>query len=356
MTSLKETFLPLLVFLVHVTVGFYNDNLSSRWRIGLHCGAVKEQKEQSTTTVIPDEFVCNGCGERYQSRNSLFRHLRGSDEASLRCPLAESKECVLLHTMVVRYGFHIVDEDIDSASEYAARCIEEAFCEVAHAKNISVRVSGLSYSTATRLRQISLAQDRSVRSAASEFLSLNYKAVGSQPCIENWKEYAGANFIDDFQSFVNSRVNVTSNCRIIIHHADALVPRDASISAEQSCTQMAYKYMMPLTWVLPLQSEERLDAERELERWWKEVSIQSKESFQRQYPGKKWNLSSPKIIKMLKHSLKTVESETVANRKTRRQSLGEGGMISNDRDGPQRLAHGRYGQVSTPEELKSPAK
>ena len=117
---------------------------------------------------------------------------------------------------------------------------------------------------------------------------------------------------------------------------------------------MAYKYMMPLTWVLPLQSEERLDAERELERWWKEVLLQSKESFQRQYPGKKWNLSSPKIIKKLKHSLKTVESETVANRKTRRQSLGEGGMISNDRDGPQRLAHGRYGQVSTPPRAQIP--
>lgn len=369
--SAKESLLLLLFILVHVTVGLCNDHVS-RWHVGLtQCYAVKEQKEQSKDDE--DKFVCSGCGERYKSRNSLFRHLRGSDEASLWCPLAESKEYELLQTVVIRFGYH-VDEDINSANDYVAQQIKQAFCELAKnnggrstdkalalprdddqrgrdvfmtalaKSSVSVIVSGLSYSTATKLRQPSLAQDRNVRSAVSEFLSLNYKMVGSQPSIENWKEYAKVNLINDLQSYVDSRV--TSNCRITIHEVDALVPRDASISAEQSCTQIAYKYLMPLTWVLPLQSgQERLDAEGELERWWKQVSLQSKESFQQQHPGKKWNVSSPKIIKKLKHSLKTVESETVANRKTRRQSLGEGRIVSDDRDAPKRLAHGRFGQL-----------
>jgi len=348
----KETFIPLLFFLVQVTVGFYN-NHPSRWRLGLSntkLHAVKEQHQQSTTSPNLDDegmFVCSGCGERYKSRNSLFRHLRGSDEASLSCELAESKEIELLKTVVVRFGYHVIGEDINSANDHVAQYIKQAFCELA--QNVTnVTVSGLSYSTATKLRQPSLAQDRSVRSSVSEFLSLNYRMVGSQPCIENWKQYAENNLINDMQSFVDSRVkNATSKCRITIHHADALVPRDASISAEQSSTQMSYKYMMPLAWVLPLESgQERLDAEEELERWWKQVSLQSKESFQRQRPKEIWEVVSPKIIKKLKHSLKTVESETVANRKTRRQSLGEGRVISNDRDGPQRLSHGRYGEVS----------
>ena len=97
---------------------------------------------------------CQGCEVAFVSRNALFRHLRGEDDASLNCSIAmqarPSLAEELLMTVVVRYGYyrdtlHRQANDADNipvvenraTNELVANMIQKAFIEHATCKYIS---------------------------------------------------------------------------------------------------------------------------------------------------------------------------------------------------------------------------
>jgi len=320
---------------------------------------------------------CQGCNRTFKSRNSLFKHLRGEDEASVDCPLASmtATEEELLMTTVLRYGYY--DYSMEerrnngtTSNEFVANMLHNAFERHVHTflegYNFTVSTGGLTYSTAAKLRQPSLRQDEEVAGATSEVSSFNYRLSSSPFAIAKWKEYInGGQLQGMMQSWLDDEEH-NSQIHIQLHQMDALVPRSSKFYAERSCSQSSYRYLLPVSWILPLNDTGR----DEIEAWLEHIIIQqggkfdAKEGMEhRRHMPRAGNQGQsmgpprpPSFIKRLKQSLKATESEIVPNRRSRRQAernkdgsnntneiIGSD-EIAND-SSPVRLAPGRFGQL-----------
>lgn len=338
---------------------------------------------------------CQGCDRTFKSRNALFRHIRGDDEASVDCAIATRAspqlEEELLMTAVIRYGYY--DGNLDrsmenshATNEVVANMIHEAFVQHVNTyldgesallqQNLGrskfregkiFSTTALSYSSAAIMRQPALGQDEEVVGATSEVLSFNYRLNCKPTTITRWKEYAnGGNIQECIQASLDKE---SSLIQIQLHHMDALVPRSSKFYAERSATQRSYTFLLPVKWILPGVVDEteendgrRSDAIAQVIDWGKTLSQRSllhSNTHQPRAAGQK-KLDSPSFILELKQSLKATESETVPNRRLRRQAerskddddavsgSNESGdlhssMLTNDT--PTRLSHGRFGQL-----------
>ena len=342
---------------------------------------------------------CQGCKRTFNSRNALFKHIRGDDEASADCPIAMQAKPMLeeelLMTTVIRYGYY---GELDGSTEIGlamndvvASMIHEAF--VHHVNgfldgenalhgdgNLNLGRSqfregkifdttALSYSSAAIMRQPALRQDEEVVGAASEVLSFNYRLRFKPTTITRWKEYATSGIIlEHLQAWLDKG---SCSVKIQLFHMDALVPRSSKFYAERSATQRCYTFLLPVKWILGEAEDEgrRSEAMAEVIDWSKNLSKRSL-SHPKHEPraaGLK-KLETPACILELKKSLKATESETVPNRRLRRQaerkkndddavagdtfdevsnSIGSGDMNSNSltSDTSTRLSHGRFGQL-----------
>ena len=388
-TALSSSFSP-----IHRTPLYAERNLLSSPR---HTTAIFSATRQDDALRKGDEKLlqCQGCNRKFDSRNALFRHIRGDDE-SLDCPIAiEAKpqsEVELLVTAVIRYGY--LDDSTKSGratNEVVANMIHEAFIQHVNTfldgensiqQNLGrstfregkiFGTTALSYSSAAIMRQPALRQDEEVVGAASEVLSFNYRLACKPATIASWKEYANSGEIQmHLQAWLD---NESPLIQIQLHHLDALVPRSSKFYAERSATQRSYTFLLPVKWILPGVDDEaegndgrRSDAITEVIRWGEKLSqrSQSQPIHQPRAAGQK-KLDSPAFILKLKQSLKMLESETVPNRRSRRQaernkdgddcvaeetigvsSISESGDLFSDMlasDTPTKLSHGRFGQL-----------
>lgn len=342
---------------------------------------------------------CQGCKRIFNSRNALFKHIRGDDEASADCPIAMQAKPMLeeelLMTTAIRYGYYGEPDgstEIGQAmNDLVANMIHDAF--VHHVNgfidgenalhddgNLNLgrsqfregkifSTTALTYSSAAIMRQPALRQDEEVVGAASEVLSFNYRLTFKPTIITRWKEYATSGIIlEHLQAWLDKE---SCSVKIQLFHMDALVPRSSKFYAERSATQRCYTFLLPVKWILGEAEDEgrRSEAMAEVIAWSKTLSQRSL-SHHKHEPraaGHK-KLESPACILELKKSLKATESETVPNRRLRRQAerstnnddavagdtfdegsnnIGSGDMNSNSltSDTSIRLSHGRFGQL-----------
>lgn len=210
------------------------------------------------------------------------------------------------------------------------------------------------YSSAAKMRQPSLGQDKEVISATAEVMSFNYILVNKPLIIKRWEKYAsGGELQQNIQSWLDDGSN---NCQVQVrlHMMDALVPRSYKFSAERSATQYCYRYMLPATWVLPDAEEKRAEEISRAVKWWSYIR---QRGFARKHePRSSGNIPEcPAFIQRMKQALKSLESETVENRRMRRQAqrnindddVGDATseqIITNDST-TTKLSPGRFGQL-----------
>jgi len=313
------------------------------------------------STAVPQKLhECQECAETFQSRNALFRHIRDTH--------AEVPDIELLSTTVlVRYGYIISeqanDDDADvPINEFVANqiqlsfqhCLSE-FLQIQECTPNEFLTTALTYSSAAKNRQPSLRQDAEVIAATSEVLSFNFKIGTDGAVIKKWKDYAGCGQLyDDMQSWLES-----SGHEIQIHSLDALVPRSKKFYAERGCSQRSYRFILPLRWLMYDGSNNTLDGIEldEVHDWWKMIiaRAESSQPHKHQNRGSTNNVRPPDFIKRLKRSLKAAESETIPNRRLRRQKAyaadGEGVLddltstTELDNGRAFRLSPGRFGQL-----------
>lgn len=343
--------------------------LSSRSRhITCHffdiCNTATHQDEEKLK--VQQLYQCQGCNKTFISRDQLFKHLRGEDEASINCPLSVSSadEEEILLAAAIRYGYHY-NGDIkdDEPNEVIANRIYQAF---EHQIDIflddkendeSFTTSALTYSTAAKMRQPSLGQDKGVKCAVAEVLSFNYRLSNTPMVISKWKEFASSGILQtNMQAWLDEHRD--DQVQIQLHNMDLLVPRSSKFYAERSATQICYRYVFPISWILPNDKDNRDEEMARAMDWWKYISNRSSINHRTHEPRGKNSPLCPIFIKKLKQSLKQLESKTVANRKLRRQSQRE---ISDDDNedtnnvmsidiesestGTTRLSPGRFGQL-----------
>mmetsp|Transcript_18089 Transcript_18089/g.37912 ORF Transcript_18089/g.37912 Transcript_18089/m.37912 type:complete len:1196 (-) Transcript_18089:78-3665(-) len=327
----------------------------------LSSAIVPQEIEEADTQPPKKEHECSACKVKFPTRNALFRHLRGEDDdlaAVENCPVASSSamagsaartEKELTMTAVVRYGYvwkeNATNDDnligIEGKNDFIAIKIQEEFIHLANcflAQNGAdtdgtkstcdtspCTTSALTYSTAAKLRQPSLMQDKEIIGATSEALSFNYKL--SLPSSRNllltkkWKNYvASGKLLEDLRGRFDERNNSDQPQYLIaLHSMDAMVPRSYKFYAERSCSQRSYRFLFPLSWLLQdvgLSSESRY----KLLQWWKTTaSIPNEITNARKHQprgGRQQGKPSsfhhaPDCITRLKHALKAAESRTV---------------------------------------------
>ena len=320
------------------------------------------QEGEKAHTHNQQLLECKGCNTQFNSRNALFRHLRGEDEASINCPLsmgAVSEEEILM-TAVIRYGYFSENMENATTNEIVADRIYEAFVQSMNGFldenefDGDVQTSALSYSTAAKMRQPSLRQDEEVIGATSEVLSFNYRLSSKPIAISKWKEHANMHILEKIQSCLDDGHN---DIEIKVHNIDALLPRSSKMYAERSCSQQRYRYLLPIRWLLPDDDVLRADAISKMMEWWNHISPQSTTIMgQRQHHPRSTATGpkAPAFVKQLKQALKALESKTVHNRRTRRAEKNTDSDDANSRidsselsnnDSPIRLAPGRFGQL-----------
>lgn len=285
----------------------------------------------ASTSTIPRLHECQECSEKFQSRNALFRHIR---DAHTDVPDIE----VLSTTVIVRYGYIILDDtQTNNASdgsnsdtpknELVANMIHESFQHclsefIQHHKcNPSeMMTTALTSSCAAKNRQPSLRQDAEVIGATSEVLSFNFKFGCTGTIIKRWREYTSSGQLyGDMQAWL---VEATNCNKICIHSLDALVPRSKKFFSERGCSQRSYRYILPLRWILYDDTGKKLTSSEldEVQTWWSMIIARSSAELKRghQQRGSSY-VSPPDFIKRLKQALKAVESQTIPNRRLRRQ-------------------------------------
>lgn len=315
--------------------------------------------------------MCQGCQATFGSRNALFRHLRGEDDASLNCSIAmqarPTLEDELLMTTVIRYGYYggiLQGDDADgditgelpATNEVVANMIQKSFIQHANAflgdhYDFDDATTALSYSTATIMRQPTLRQEVEVVGAVSEVLSFNYRLRCKPETISMWKEYANSGQIQEhMQNLLDSE---NTHVQIRLHYMDALVPRSSKFYAERSATQRSYTFLLPVTWILPnIDGSFNQPAVDIAIEWYKHISQRSRAVRQHLPRASSVGKSNPapEFISKLKQSLKASESETVPNRRVRRQMALDDAVttfteVGSGDDSATRLSHGRFGQL-----------
>ena len=347
-----------------------------------------------STTISPSEekiLECHGCKRIFNSRNALFKHIRGDGETVMDCSIAmKSKPMLeeeLLMTAVIRYGYFDgrTDGSINSnqaTNEVVAKMIHEAFIHSVNRflneeddneignENVGrsqfregkiFSTTALSYSSAAIMRQPALRQDEEVVGAASEVLSFNYRFTHQATTIVRWTEYAKRDNVQEhMQMWLDKEC---SSIQIELHHMDSLVPRSSKFYAERSATQRSYTYLMPVNWILPATNDEadkysarRSDSISQVIEWGNNLSQRSLQQHRKHEPrAVGQSKHSPECILALKRSLNSIESVTVPNRRVRRReerdkNNDDGALGDTEEEEPTsdtltRLSHGRFGQL-----------
>ena len=313
------------------------------------------------STALPQKVhECQQCGETFQSRNALFRHIRDTHE---EVPDVE----VLSSSVVIRYGYIINDQSNDnndsSINEFVADTIHSSFqqclSEFLQAHECiaeEMLTTAITYSSAAKTRQPSLRQDAEVIGATSEVLSFNFKLGCKGAVIQKWRDYASSGQLhDDMQSFIEME-----GMNVQLHSLDALVPRSKKFYAERGCSQRSYRFILPLNWLMYGESGNILNDDElgEVRDWWRMMIARSESSQPHKHQNRrnKENIKPPAFIKRLKRSLKAAESDTIPNRRLRRQKAyavdGEDSIedvtstTELDTNGRAfRLSQGRFGQL-----------
>lgn len=240
-------------------------------------------KPSSSTT----KSSCSHCGQRFETRNLLFRHLRNdpvcsnegkSDQSST------SNDVVLKRdTIAVLYSydsFLLKDENHtsfithESDAETVGKMICDAFNRALDQKfssyNEDSKVIGCTQSSVAKLRVNSLGLENGV-SASGDVMTLTYEYPIKRTFMEekltfqeDQREKLLQHLKQDAIRFIsnNSTGDKISSSSIItdVHIISAkILPVEKKLHAESYCTQRIFHYLLPIKWI---------DGGDEIEEWW----------------------------------------------------------------------------------------
>lgn len=373
----------------HASTALRRGVIGGRRLLSTMTSSEEKQEEEKQRQQQKPVLECQFCRQPFKSRNALFRHLKGEDEDGYDCFVAASKlggmeappsEKEVSLTAVFRYGYLVNENsstelntstDVESNEGYndvVANMIHQAFVDIVNERllvgeNGTITTSALSSSTAAKLRQPSLRQDEGVLGATAEVFSFNYKlsvpfSSTSGAALKKWKEYSSSDAIlEDMQSRLSS-----NSIQIQLHHMDAITPRSFKFYGERGCSQRVYRYLLPLEW-LRFGEKYDSDSDAQLLQWAKGIAAKSLSPSTHRPRKSKSSLAAPECILKLKSALRSAESRTIANRRTRRQEARNSDEETSDGEnviesetpidqstdivltntGPIRLAPGRFG-------------
>ncbi len=247
----------------------------------------------------PKKRICNFCGEEFESRNAIFRHLRSSKTCYA---LAQSHgrsngEKNSFHNQLnlekrkvaIQFGYYVTDNDLRYSNDAAARIVSFAFFQALQSLYPSSPLeeedckNNFTLATAAQLRHPSLMQEHSC-SAFGDVIGINYKG--------------GPDILDAKRLVKQMQDAISDNgepLRVRVLNVESLGV-STKFHAEKSCSQRSYHYLVPITW---------LDDSVETLEW-----IRDKVN-----PGNKGHQiqkgNTPASLVKLKKSLKLAESRIV---------------------------------------------
>jgi tRNA U38,U39,U40 pseudouridine synthase TruA len=330
------------------------------------CSVTKHPETQSTSlfsTSVPTTSSgaattksktseCQFCGEKFTSRNSLFRHIKqcshGPQEsasskrsqASLETGSTASKR----HTFGFSFAYSCNESNgTEPEAQIAGRQIQHALGQVLGVENggnethNEFQIFSCTQATVANQRHRSLAQEAGC-AAANDIMTISFASrMARLMNIDdgNKEQKRLQNLVKDMNSVLDGGTEVI-NTRV-----SEILPLDSStFHAENGCTQYIYHYMMPLKW---------LQDGAELEQWWldSENNKQENSATITQHPGTFQSKPPSDSLKKLRSVLKSTESITVPNRRVRRRLENEGGFAK-DRQ-IEKVAVRRLGTTSNKE-------
>jgi tRNA U38,U39,U40 pseudouridine synthase TruA len=307
--------LLMLGILVHPfsRVLFISRGVGVQQRLSLFLEALKHQNEDITVSrsVLHQCKLCNQTG--FASRNDLFRHIRSVHEdsnsndnatalqlQSMPTQLAllvayyntESKDNYLImdHTLIDRGNLN------STLSSIAGDQIRDACLWTLNdtQKASTMDLVGMTQSSVARQRHISLSQDANC-AAAGDVIILNFRIYGN--------DYIQPSFINTMNTFIQQNQRESHMLHIV---SAVKIPSInlASLHAEQSCTQLIYHYLLPLSWILI--GPKSFDTIEEIRSWWINMKGGGEEAiFARSHP--------PSAVLRLKRVLQCIRSNHVTD-------------------------------------------
>ena len=285
----------------------------------------------SSTTSIEQSVkstTCKYCNQSFESRNAFFRHVRADNECRTKA-LVEAgsverydelvkgvfKNAIKRSTvMQVGYMFNTYSKrpngDNLNASQTAYEVIREVFiralCQLHGLQGFDIDLEWFNnlvvftQASAAKLRPIALTQDDDCV-AVGDVIAVNYRRDTAK--------------IEDIILKVNEILaeDKTRECGLDIHVLSTeQLPSLSRLHAESACTQRAYHYLIPLTW-LPNAEETTEWCISVEQRKRSEAAISSSKKTSRFGAEKRLHTqrsSSPSTMKALKQALKLVTSTT----------------------------------------------
>ena len=181
--------------------------------------------------------TCKYCEHTFSSRNALFRHVRSNPDCTAMF-LQESGQVAMDHLSknAPRRGVALLlgytsNDSTFHASEAAAKAVEEAF--VARHSCSELKISQAS---AVDHRHRALAQDQSC-AAAGDVITLRYRSTMD----------VGDNLVQELNQQLQGGDN--PNLCVCVLGMERLSALASHMSAEQDSTQIAYHYLVPLSWL-----------------------------------------------------------------------------------------------------------
>lgn len=303
----------MLVVLVHPfsRVLFEGRGVGVPPRILLYLEPVKEQNEDIMVSR-PAVHRCNLCHQTgFASRNDLFRHIRsvhGDGDSNTAAALQRQSMPTQVALLVAYYNTasnnnfimdHIVTDRGDENSTLSIISgdqIREACLWTLNdtEKASTMDLVGMTQASVARQRHTSLSQDANC-AAAGDVIILNFKIYDN--------DYIQPSFINRMNTFMQHNQRECHQLQIV---SAVKIPSIslASLHAEQSCTQLIYHYLLPLSWIL-LGPKSARNIE-EIRSWWINMKGGGEEAlYARSHP--------PSAVLRLKRILQSIRSNRVAD-------------------------------------------
>lgn len=280
---------------------------------------VSDKKDSSSILADQRTKQCKHCNELFATRNALFRHLRTDPICSIKDNPYNLE--MMKQSVAMLFGYIGVDDESSKvpmaarAGEALQSSLMTALYDTVQSQfNVTRRsceVEFVSWTQASqaKLRHRSLSQEAGC-SASGDVMVVNVMV----PKLMTSKLW------NDVVKGIRQRLDDN----IQLFSCELLVPSYSNTHSERSCTQRAYHYLLPFSW-LPDASE--------LTSWWR-----SDDGTPQDGKGIKKSLKPPDGLRKLKAALRTAECRKVSSEE-----------IKSDVDTKLRVAAGRFGALGARE-------
>lgn len=237
------------------------------------------------------QHQCDYCTEIFESRNSLFRHLRNSacvkekDSPKLSIKAYELRRIDTALLLNYDSVSRVYDDSTNAEcrqkvkdSENIGDLVREILQSVLQSKyeHITAEIEGgmpcvisSTQSSVAKQRHFSLSQENGI-SSAGDVMMVSFSYPVKRTFIDENKNYQNESAQNDFQNLIqilNKQLSTTKhsicsvNCDIsnIQIAAGVIIDRERKLHAEMDCTQRTYHYILPLSW---------LEGGDEISSWW----------------------------------------------------------------------------------------